>query len=211
MNPPLITVSIVEDILHIRESISSLLNESEACACISSYASGEEALAALPELQPDIVLMDIGLPGMDGIACIKKLKPLCPKTQFMVCTVHDEDEKVFDAIAAGANAYILKGSNSNSLIAAVTDLHQGGSPMSSDIARKLVKQYQKITSPVQLTALLTTKEKEIIVLLSRGLTYQQAAVSIYISPKTIKKHIYNIYEKLQVSSRTEAVNKYYGR
>jgi two-component system, NarL family, response regulator LiaR len=213
MNPPLITVSIVEDNLHIRESISSLLNESKACACISSYETGEAALAELPELQPDIVLMDIGLPGMDGIACIKKLKPLCIKTQFMVCTVHDEDEKVFDAIAAGANAYILKGSNSNALIAAVTDLHQGGSPMSSDIARKLVKQYQKITSPVQLTvtALLTAKEKEIIVLLAKGLTYQQAAGSIYISPKTIKKHIYNIYEKLQVSSRTEAINKYYGR
>jgi two-component system, NarL family, response regulator LiaR len=211
MNPPLITVSIVEDILHIRESIICLLNESAACACISSYASGEEALAALPELQPDIVLMDIGLPGMDGITCIKQLKTLCPKTQFMVCTVHDEDEKVFDAIAAGANAYILKGSNGSALIASVTELHQGGSPMSSDIARKLVKQYQKITSPVQLTALLTAKEKEIIVLLSRGLTYQQAANSIYISPKTIKKHIYNIYEKLQVSSRTEAINKYYGR
>jgi two-component system, NarL family, response regulator LiaR len=211
MNPPLITVSIVEDILHIRESISSLVNESAACACISSYGSGEEALAGIPELQPDIVLMDIGLPGMDGISCITKLKPLCLKTQFMICTVHDEDEKVLDAIAAGANAYILKGSSSISLIAAVTELYEGGSPMSSDIARKLVKQYQKITRPVQLTTLLTAKEKEIIVLLARGLTYQQAAASIYISPKTIKKHIYNIYEKLQVSCRTEAVNKYYGR
>jgi DNA-binding NarL/FixJ family response regulator len=211
MNTPLITVSIVEDITQIRESIKTLLNDSETCACISSYETGEAALEELPQLQPDIVLMDIGLPGMDGIACIKELKPLCPKTQFMICTVHDEAEKVFDAIAAGANAYIVKGCNSIALIAAITELHQGGSPMSSDIARKLVQQFQKITGPVQQTGLLTAKENEIITLLAKGHSYQQAADMIYISPKTIKKHIYNIYGKLQVSSRTEAVNKYFGR
>jgi two-component system, NarL family, response regulator LiaR len=129
----------------------------------------------------------------------------------MVCTVHDEDEKVFDAIAAGANAYIVKGCNSDTLIASISELHKGGSPMSSDIARKLVQQFQKISGPPQITTTLTVKEKEIIVLLAKGLTYQDAANHIFISPKTIKKHIYNIYEKLQVSSRTEAVNKYYGR
>jgi DNA-binding NarL/FixJ family response regulator len=211
MSNQLITVSIVEDMVHIRESIKILLNESEACACISSYKTGEAALKELPELQPDIVLMDIGLPGMDGIACIKKLKPLCAKTQFMVCTVHDEDEKVFDAITAGANAYIVKGSNSNILVAALVELHNGGSPMSSDIARKLVHQFQKISGSLPLTTTLTAKEKEIIELLAKGLTYQDAANHIFISPKTIKKHIYNIYEKLQVGSRTEAVNKYFGR
>jgi two-component system, NarL family, response regulator LiaR len=211
MAPQLITVCIVEDRKDIRESLKILVNDSPECACIGAFENGEDALKEIPELQPDVVLMDIDLPGMNGIACIKELKPLCPRVQFMICTVYDEDEKIFDALAAGANSYILKRSDSDTLINSIKDLHNGGSPMSSDIARKIVKQFQSNVSVEKEDFHLTDREKEILELLAKGLTYQQTADKIFISGKTIKKHVYNIYEKLHVNSRTEAVNKYYGR
>ena len=211
MPTPLILVCIVEDRKDIRESLKILVNDAPDCSCIGDFANGEEALKAIPELQPDVVLMDIDLPGMNGIECIRLLKPLCPRVQFMICTVYDEDEKIFDALAAGANSYILKRSNSDTLISSVKDLYNGGSPMSSDIARKIVQQFQKALPSEKEDFHLTAREKEILELLAKGLTYQQAADKIFISGKTIKKHVYNIYEKLHVNSRTEAVNKYYGR
>jgi two-component system, NarL family, response regulator LiaR len=211
MKHPLITVCIVEDNKNIRESLKILVSEPVDCACIGDFANGEDALKEIPELQPDIVLMDIDLPGRNGIECIRQLKPLCPGVQFMICTVYDEDEKIFDALAAGANSYILKRSNSEILIDAIRDLHGGGSPMSSDIARKIVRQFQKALPVEKEDYHLTEREKEILELLAKGLTYQQAADKVFISSKTIKKHVYNIYEKLHVNSRTEAVNKYFGR
>ncbi len=211
MLPQLITVCIVEDRKDIRESLKILVNDAAECACIGAFVNGEDALKEIPELQPDVVLMDIDLPGINGIECIKQLKPLCPRVQFMICTVYDEDEKIFDALAAGANSYILKRSNSDTLINSIKDLHNGGSPMSSDIARKIVKQFQSNISIEKEDFHLTDREKEILELLAKGLTYQQTADRIFISGKTIKKHVYNIYEKLHVNSRTEAVNKYYGR
>jgi two-component system, NarL family, response regulator LiaR len=211
MKQSLITVCIVEDRKDIRESLKILVNEPADCSCIGDFANGEDALKEIPELQPDVVLMDIDLPGMNGIDCIKQLKPLCPGVQFMICTVYDEDEKIFDALAAGANSYILKRSDSDTLINAIKDLHNGGSPMSSDIARKIVRQFQKALPLEKEDYHLTEREKEILELLAKGLTYQQAADKIFISGKTIKKHVYNIYEKLHVNSRTEAVNKYFGR
>jgi two-component system, NarL family, response regulator LiaR len=211
MNQTFITVCIVEDKKDIRESLKILINETLDCSCIGDYENGESALIQIPELQPDVVLMDIGLPGINGIETIKKLKPLCPRVQFMICTVYDEDEKIFDALAAGANSYILKRSDSDTLINSIKDLYNGGSPMSSDIARKIVRQFQKTLPNDKDAYHLTEREKEILELLAKGLTYQQAADTIYISGKTIKKHVYNIYEKLHVNSRTEAINKYYNR
>jgi two-component system, NarL family, response regulator LiaR len=211
MMQPLITVCIVEDRKDIRESLKILVNEPGDCACVGEFANGEDALKEIPELQPDVVLMDIDLPGMNGIECIRQLKPLCPGVQFMICTVYDEDEKIFDALAAGANSYILKRSDSDTLINSIRDLHNGGSPMSSDIARKIVRQFQKALPFEKEDYHLTEREKEILELLAKGLTYQQTADKIFISGKTIKKHVYNIYEKLHVNSRTEAVNKYFGR
>ncbi len=211
MDQVLITVCIVEDRKDIRESLKILINEPDDCACIADFSTGEDALKQIPELQPDVVLMDIDLPGINGIECIRQLKPLCPGVQFMICTIYDEDEKIFEALAAGANSYILKRSDSDTLINSIKDLHNGGSPMSSDIARKIVRQFQKVSSSEKENYHLTEREKEILELLARGLTYQQAADKICISGKTIKKHVYNIYEKLHVSSRTEAVNKYFGR
>lgn len=211
MKQPLITVCIVEDNKNIRESLKIIIDDAGECSCISVFENAEDALKDIPELQPDVVLMDIGLPGINGIDCIRQLKPLCPRVQFMICTVYDEDEKIFDALSAGANSYILKRSSSDTLIAAIKDLHNGGSPMSSDIARKIVQQFQKALPSEKEDYHLTEREKEILELLAKGLTYQQAADKIFISGKTIKKHVYNIYEKLHVNSRTEAVNKYYGR
>jgi DNA-binding NarL/FixJ family response regulator len=205
-----ITVSIVEDRKDIRESLHALINSDDICSCISTYENAEDALKAIPELQPDIVLMDIDLPGMNGIDCIKLLKPKCPRVQFMICTVYDEDEKVFDALAAGANSYILKRSSGDKLIEAIKELHGGGSPMSSDIARKIVQHFQVKSKVIEQDYDLTNREKEILNLLAKGITYQQAADSIFISSKTIRKHVYNIYEKLHVHSRMEAVNKYFG-
>lgn len=211
MTPPLITVCIVEDNKNIRESLKIIIDDSADCGCVGVFENGEDAVIGIPELQPDIVLMDIGLPGINGIDCVRQLKPLCPRVQFMICTVYDEDEKIFDALAAGANSYILKRSDSDTLINSIRDLHNGGSPMSSDIARKIVRQFQKALPSEKEDYHLTEREKEILELLAKGLTYQQAADKIFISGKTIKKHVYNIYEKLHVNSRTEAVNKYYGR
>jgi two-component system, NarL family, response regulator LiaR len=211
MAPALITVCIVEDNKNIRESLKIIIDDAADCGCVGVFENGEDAVAGIPELQPDIVLMDIGLPGISGIDCVRQLKPLCPGVQFMICTVYDEDEKIFDALAAGANSYILKRSDSDTLINSIRDLQNGGSPMSSDIARKIVRQFQKELPSQKEDYHLTEREKEILELLAKGLTYQQAADKIFISGKTIKKHVYNIYEKLHVSSRTEAVNKYYGR
>ncbi len=206
-----ISICIVEDRKDIRESLKMLINSSEQCICVGDFETGEDAVKEIPELLPDIVLMDIDLPGINGIETIRQLKPLCPRVQYMICSVYDEDEKIFDALAVGANSYILKRSNFDTLINSIVDLHNGGSPMSSDIARKIVQQFQKNTLGNQEEFHLTNREVEILVQLSKGYTYQQVADTIFISPKTLKKHVYNIYEKLHVNSRTEALNKYYGR
>jgi DNA-binding NarL/FixJ family response regulator len=208
---PVILVCIVEDRKDIRESLTLLVNDDAACSCIGAFASAEEALQKIPALQPDVVLMDIDLPGMNGIECIAALKKLSPDIQFMICTVYDEDEKIFDALAAGANSYILKGSDSGLLIAAIKDLNNGGSPMSSDIARKVVQHFQKNNAAQKNDYHLSQREKEILALLAKGLSYQQVADTVFLSVKTVKTHVYNIYEKLHVNSRTEAINKFYGR
>ncbi len=206
-----ITVVIVEDNNDIRQSLKAFIENADGMFCAAEYENAETALAEIPELLPDIVLMDIGLPKMNGIDCIKKLKPLCPGVQFMICTIYDEDEKIFDALEAGANSYILKRSKSELLIEAIRDLYEGGSPMSSDIARKIVLSFQKKQIPDRTDFGITPREEEILNLLAEGLSYKELAAQIFISVKTIRKHIYNIYEKLHVHSRLEAVNKFFGK
>lgn len=207
-----IVVVIVKDNIDIRNSLQKILNNADGILCIATYENAEKALVEIPELLPDIVLMDIGLPKMNGIDCIKKLKPLCPGVQYMICTIYDEDEKIFDALAAGANSYILKRSKQEVLIEAIKDLYEGGSPMSSDIARKIVLSFQKKIEGTQINEYgITPREKEILALLAEGLSYKEIAAKIFISAKTISKHIYNIYEKLHVHSRLEALNKFFGK
>jgi two-component system, NarL family, response regulator LiaR len=206
-----IAVAIVEDNDDIRKSLAAFVENAQGMFCVAQYTNAETALKEIPELLPDIVLMDIGLPKMNGIDCIRKLKPLCPGVQFMICTIYDEDEKIFDALQAGANSYILKRSKSDVLIEAIRDLYEGGSPMSSDIARKIVLSFQKKQIPDRTVFGITPREEEILNLLAEGLSYKEIAAKIFISIKTIRKHIYNIYEKLHVDSRMEAVNKFFGK
>jgi two-component system, NarL family, response regulator LiaR len=207
-----IVVVTVEDNADIRNSLKELLNNDKDILCVATYDTAESAMIEIPEILPDIVLMDIGLPKMNGIDCIKKLKPLCPGVQYMICTIYDEDEKIFDALAAGANSYILKRSKQEVLIEAIKDLYEGGSPMSSDIARKIVLSFQKKTIDSQVTEYgITPRETEILGLLAEGLSYKEIAAKIFISVKTIRKHIYNIYEKLHVHNRLEALNKFFGK
>ncbi len=212
MNETQITVCIVEDRIDIREALFALVDSQLNLSCISTYENAEDALVGIPELQPNVVLMDIDLPKMNGIDCIKLLKPKCPRVQFMICTVYDEDEKVFEALRTGANGYILKRSPPARLLEAIVELYHGGSPMSSDIARKIVLSFQqKPEEKIQEEYHITPREQEILTLLSKGLSYQELADKLFISSKTVRKHIFNIYEKLHVNSRMEAVNKYFGR
>ena len=210
MNEAETKIAIVEDRTDIREALLALFETVEDIQCLAAFAHGEEAVEKIPHMDLDIILMDIGLPGMDGIECIKQLRPTNPQLQFMICTVYDEDEKVFQALEAGAHAYMLKSSEFDFLLDAIRELQQGGSPMSSDIARKVVSAFHRKKSQ-QESYQLTPREKEILELLSKAHSYIQIADTLHISEKTLKKHVYNIYGKLHVHSRTEAINKYYGK
>jgi DNA-binding NarL/FixJ family response regulator len=206
-----ISVCIVEDQQHIRESLQILVESDEELSCIGVFENGKIAVNEIPKLNPDIVMMDIEMPILDGIEAIRQLRVLCPKTQFMVCTIYDEDAKVFDALKAGAMAYLLKRSSPQEIRSAIKDLYQGGSPISSDIARKVIMSFQQKPQLPENQHNLTNREIEILGLLSKGFSYEEVAESLFISIKTVKKHIFNIYEKLQVHSKIEAINKYFGR
>ena len=206
-----ITVAIVEDKEPIRQSLAILIDGAEGFCCQTTFEDAESALLYLPTHCVDVVLMDIDLPGMNGIDCVRQLKVLCPRTQFMMCTVYDEDETVFDALKAGANAYILKRSAPHKLLEAITELHQGGSPMSSTIARKIAGSFYVSPATTSDLDVLTPRERDILDRLSKGHSHKEVASELFISPTTVRKHIFNIYEKLQVHSKVEAVNKYLGR
>jgi DNA-binding NarL/FixJ family response regulator len=206
-----VRVALVEDVPSLRKALHLILQSDERIECIGVYEDGETALEQLSIHQPNVVIMDIGLPGINGIECVKSLKPRYPSMEFMMCTIHDEDEKIFEALEAGANSYILKRTAPDKLLEAIVELHDGGSPMSSDIARKLVRTYQKKNNDVKSLYGITPREEEILMHLSKGLTYQEIADVLFISVGTIKKHIYNIYEKLHVSSKVAAINKYLGK
>lgn len=208
----MITVYIVEDNKDISALLQSIVQKSKQYYFAGSCSSGEEALIKIPELLPDVVLMDIGLPGINGIECVRQLKKDCPNVEFIMCTVYDEDEKVFEALKVGANSYILKKSKPEILLAAIQEVYEGGSPMSSDIARKIVMRLQQPSQEqVKSKFKISNREEEILVQLSKGFTYTEIADILCISVKTLKKHIYNIYEKLHVDNKVEALNKFFGK
>jgi DNA-binding NarL/FixJ family response regulator len=214
-----ITVGIVDDNAELRNALEEIIGMSEGYTCVGAYSTAAEAVKQLPQVKPDVVLMDINLGGGEsGIDCVKELKPLIPATNFMMCTVYEEDEKIFEALNAGASGYILKKTPPSKLIEAIHELSEGGAPMSSQIARKVVAAFQKTTPPAHHTdtsgtgiSVLSNREKEILELLSRGLMYKEIAADLFISQETVRKHVYHIYEKLHVTNRVEAVNKFYGR
>jgi len=205
-----ITVSIVEDSDKLRGTLGRVLNRADGFRCVSQHASAEEALKDLPAIKPDVVLMDINLPGMNGVECVRQLKQLLPETQVMMLTVYEDTENIFNALAAGANGYMLKRTATKELLEAVHEVHRGGSPMTMHIARKVVQSFQK--APVALPAEnLSEREQQVLDLLSQGLMYKEIADKLQISYETVHTYIRRIYEKLQVRTRTEAVAKFLRR
>ena len=200
----------VEDLEEVRNGMASLLTLDERFEMLATFANAEKAAAELPAWQPDIIIMDINLPGMNGIECIKKVKPLCPQSQFIMFTIYEDDEKVFEALTAGASGYLLKKTPLSKITDALLELHSGGSPMSTQIARKVIRRLQN-NKPSQEIKVLTVRENEVLQLLAKGLLYKEIADKLAISPDTVRQHIHHIYEKLHVQNRTEAINKAYGR
>lgn len=199
-----IKVAIIEDHHDIRQGMAFLLS-SESDFEAALFANAEDALKRFKIEKPDIVLMDINLPGMNGIECTKIIKQTYPTVQIMMCTVYEDDDKIFNALAAGASGYMLKRAAGDSLIDSIRDLYNGGSPMSATIARKVTAFFQRKTSPEN--ALLTQRENQILDLLAEGYRNKDIADQLCVSVNTIRTHIYHIYEKLHVQNRVEALNK----
>jgi DNA-binding NarL/FixJ family response regulator len=204
----MISVSIVDDEKKLCKSIATFLNGSTGFRCLSIYGSAETALQQLPKDNPDVVLMDINMAGMDGIECVKRLKTLAPQIQILMLTVYEDTEQIFKALTAGATGYLLKRLEPEELLQAIRDVHLGGSPMSNSIARKVVASFQKANVSGEKQNLLTTREQEVLDCLAQGLAYKQIGDHLNISINTIRTHLRHIYEKLHVQSRTEAVAKY---
>ncbi len=206
-----ITISIVEDLAEVREGLNQFISLNSEFKVLSTFRTAEQALQDLPRHKPNIVIMDINLPGMNGIECIRQVKDKTPGTQFMMFTVYENDEKVFEALKAGASGYLLKNTGLVQMIVALKELHEGGSPMSSNIARKLVSIFhQQEKSRPQIESL-SPRENEVLLLLSDGLLYKEIAEQLTISIATVRQHIHKIYEKLHVQNRTEALNKVFGK
>jgi DNA-binding NarL/FixJ family response regulator len=203
-----ITVSIVEDDRRVRESLSVLINGAENTRCVSVYPNAEEALDQIADKKPDVVLMDINLPGMSGIECVRKLKAQMPKVQILMLTMYEDDEKVFQSLVAGASGYLVKRTSPSELLNAIQEVHSGASPMSGKIARTVVEYFQRQQGMAAQEEPLSKREQEILNLLAKGYRYKEIADSLSISFETVRTHLKNIYDKLHVHSRTEAVVKY---
>ena len=205
-----ISVAIVEDLTEVRNGLAELITSDRELFFIESFENAETAIQKLPILQADIVLMDINLPGMSGIECIRSIKEKCPSTQFMMFTVYENDEKVLQALQAGATGYLLKRTEPKRILESIKELNQGGSPMSSNIARKLLNVFFD-KKKINKKEILSERENTVLQLLADGLLYKEIAERLNIVHGTVRQHIHNIYEKLHVQNRTEAVNKYFER
>ena len=203
-----IKVGIIEDEKEIRENLKKLINGSEGFICTHIYSNAEDAIKNIPGADLDVVLTDINLPAKSGIDCVVELKPKCPKTHFLICTSFEDTETVFKALKAGATGYLIKTTQPSKLLDAIVEVYNGGSPMSSHIARKVVMSFKETEINPELEKL-STREKEILSYLSKGLRYKEIADKIFLSTETVRTHIRNIYNKLQVNTRTDALNKVY--
>jgi len=203
-----ISVSIVEDNSGVRGSLTRLINSAPGFKCVSQYGSAEDALAEIPKIQPKVVLMDINLPGINGVECVRRLKLQLPDSQFIMLTVYQNTEHIFQALAAGATGYLLKQTPPAELLAAMKDVLSGGSPMNSHIARKIVQSFQRPAPAESTTVNLSPRESEVLDLLAKGYLYKEIGDRLGLSYATVHTHIRHIYEKLQVRSRTEAVAKH---
>lgn len=203
-----IKVSVVDDEVDLRENIAGYVDSAKGFRCLGVHGSAEEALVNLPREKPDVVLMDINLGGMSGIECVRLLKPLMPATQVVMLTVFEDTEKIFSALAAGATGYLLKRLSPAKLLEAIREVHEGGSPMSAPIARKVVQSFKATPAQGDEAGDLSEREHAVLNALAKGLAYKQIADELAISIHTVRNYIRRIYEKLHVRSRTEAVAKF---
>jgi len=203
-----IAVSMIEDDVPAREIIAGWIRRAEGFRLASEHGTAESALAKLPDEKPDVVLADINLPGLSGIECIRRLKPVLPNTQFVMVTVYEDADHIFNALAVGASGYLLKQTPRNDLLAALKEVYAGGSPMSSNIARKVVQSFRRPDQGSNPGDDLSPREREVLELLARGYLYKEIADSLSISVPTVNTYIRRIYEKLHVRSRAQAVAKY---
>ena len=204
-------VSIVEDNEQLRTTLARVLNRAEGFRCVSHYGSAETALEGLPKDKPEVVLMDINLPGLNGVECVRKLKQVAPQIQIVMLTVYEDTDNIFNALAAGASGYLLKRTTTPELLESIREVLRGGSPMTAHIARKVVLSFQKSAASVEATEDLSPREREVLDLLSQGFLYKEIAEKLGISYETVHTYVRRIYEKLQVRTRTEAVAKFLRR
>ena len=206
-----ISISIVEDQRDMRESLVEWLGSAPGLKCVSAHANAEEALREIPRNNPDVVLMDINLDGMNGIQCVSRLKERLPRTQVLMLTTYDDGDLIFDSLRAGANGYLLKNMPREELVAAVQQVHAGGAPMSLQIARKVINHFHRPRKTTSELEQLTARETDILKLLAKGYLYKEIADHLGISMSTVRTHITAVYEKLHVQSRTEAAMKLVGQ
>lgn len=204
-------IAVVDDDRGVRATLAETIGHFPGCACVGRYASGDEAVDALPACRPDVVLMDINMPGMNGIECVRRLKAAHDTIEFIMLTVYEDTDTIFRALSAGASGYLLKRASARELEQAIRQVHSGGSPMSSHIARKVVQSFrQPNAAAVESEAEhLSPRQQEILEHLARGLLYKEIAEALGISYETVNNHIRQIYRKLHIRSRSEAVAKYF--
>ncbi|HTQ66973.1 MAG TPA: response regulator transcription factor [Puia sp.] len=203
----MIKVAIIEDNNTLRNSLESLFNRTDGMKCVASLNNLLNVISEIGKVMPDIILMDIGLPHISGIEGVRTVKSDFPQIQILMFTVFEDDEKIFDAIRAGASGYLLKKTPSEEIVEAIKELYHGGAPMSASIARKVIKSFQSKSPVAKEDYRLTTRENEILYSLVEGLSYKKIAEKYFVSISTIRTHICNIYEKLHVNSKAEAVAK----
>src|SRR5712671_4881902 len=203
-----IDVSIVEDDPHVRKMLVSWISRAAGFHLAGEWGDAESALDPLEKSKPDVVLMDINLPGKSGVDAVKKLKPALPNTQFVMLTVYEDEDHIYNALAAGATGYLLKQTPREELLAALHDVHQGGSPITSNIARKIVQSFRQVPSPAAAGEGLSPREQEVLEMLTQGYLFKEVADRLNISVHTVNTYVRRIYEKLQVRSRAQAVAKY---
>jgi DNA-binding NarL/FixJ family response regulator len=207
----MISICIIEDILDILNGLEVIISRDSEFKLIKSFTNAEDAIKEIPMLSPDIVLTDINLPGKSGIDCMKEIKQICPDILFIMFTIFEDSDAVFEALKAGASGYILKNTSPEKIIDSLVELHEGGSPMSPSIARKVLSSFNVLPISNTVNSLLTKGEIEVLELLSKGFLYKEIADKQQISISTVKSHLNHIYQKLQVQNKTEAINKLYGK
>ncbi|WP_026712204.1 response regulator [Flavobacterium filum] len=207
----MISICIVEDTIDILQGLECIIRKNPSFKLLKSFTNAEEAIKEIPTLEPDIVLADINLPQKSGIECMREIKENCPDMQFIMFTIYEDSDQVFEALKAGASGYILKNTPPEKIVESLLELNEGGSPMSPKIARKVLNSFNVEPKKNKFNDLLTKKEIEILEQLSKGYLYKEIAEKEHISISTVKTHLNHIYQKLQVQNRTEAINKLYGK